>query len=313
MKLPCAVVRDLLPLYAEKMTEPETQKLVDEHLKECPECRKKLAETETGTPAPVDTTKPLRALKKQIRRRRLYAALIAGLFVLVCFVTYDYHTGSLKPLSWEEGLVEAKGVVPVTSEDQYRKAVHIRKGNEEEPEPAEEGLSFSMSSRIAGVETEIVEDDDGTVTAIIQGFGRWSASGQGNADMSGELTLCPVPDRVIYGYGEPQTILWGSPMSGGIEVLPRLALSYYVMIAAAFAVITGFLWFLFRKKQGSWILRQVFFAPVCYVTAHLLLMGFRATSFSIIRDLCYILLLSAALYALVSLLWQVWLQRRKEA
>ena len=38
MKLPCAVVRDLLPLFAEKMTEPETQSLIEEHLKECPEC-----------------------------------------------------------------------------------------------------------------------------------------------------------------------------------------------------------------------------------------------------------------------------------
>ena len=32
MKLPCAVVRDLLPLYAEKLTEDETKKMVDEHL-----------------------------------------------------------------------------------------------------------------------------------------------------------------------------------------------------------------------------------------------------------------------------------------
>ena len=37
MKLPCAVVRDLLPLYAEKMTESETQSLIEEHLQDCPE------------------------------------------------------------------------------------------------------------------------------------------------------------------------------------------------------------------------------------------------------------------------------------
>ena len=38
VKLPCSVVRDLLPLYAENMTETETRTLVDEHLAECPEC-----------------------------------------------------------------------------------------------------------------------------------------------------------------------------------------------------------------------------------------------------------------------------------
>ena len=44
MQLPCAVVRDLLPLYAENLTEDETKKLVDEHLEGCTECRQKLAE-----------------------------------------------------------------------------------------------------------------------------------------------------------------------------------------------------------------------------------------------------------------------------
>ena len=72
VKLPCSVVRDLLPLYAEKMIETETQELVDEHLADCPECRAKLSgiETGTGTETPVDTVKPLASLKKQIRRRR---------------------------------------------------------------------------------------------------------------------------------------------------------------------------------------------------------------------------------------------------
>ena len=51
MNLPCAVVRDLLPLYAEKMTEPETQKLMEEHLESCPDCREELSQIEVGTDA----------------------------------------------------------------------------------------------------------------------------------------------------------------------------------------------------------------------------------------------------------------------
>ena len=70
MKLPCAVVRDLLPLYAEKMTEPETRKLVDEHLEDCAECRQKLAEMGSDNVTPVESTQPLVALKNEIRKRR---------------------------------------------------------------------------------------------------------------------------------------------------------------------------------------------------------------------------------------------------
>ena len=44
MKLPCAVTRDLLPLYAENMVEQETKVLIEEHLNECDDCKKKLSE-----------------------------------------------------------------------------------------------------------------------------------------------------------------------------------------------------------------------------------------------------------------------------
>ena len=38
-KIPCAVIKDLLPSYAEDMTSPETCELVREHLQECPDCQ----------------------------------------------------------------------------------------------------------------------------------------------------------------------------------------------------------------------------------------------------------------------------------
>ena len=53
MKLPCAVTRDLLPLYAEKMVEPETKELIEQHLTDCTACRQKLSELNTDTGAPV--------------------------------------------------------------------------------------------------------------------------------------------------------------------------------------------------------------------------------------------------------------------
>ncbi len=37
-KIPCAVIKDLLPSYAEDLTSPETCELVREHLEECPDC-----------------------------------------------------------------------------------------------------------------------------------------------------------------------------------------------------------------------------------------------------------------------------------
>ena len=38
-KIPCAVIKDLLPSYTEDLTSPETGELVREHLEECPTCK----------------------------------------------------------------------------------------------------------------------------------------------------------------------------------------------------------------------------------------------------------------------------------
>lgn len=315
MKLPCAVVRDLLPLFAEKMTEPETQTLIEEHMQECPECRNKYAEIENGgTPAEeatVNTVAPLQTLKKEIRRRKWYTAVIVGLVVLVIAIVYVYHTGSLMPVEWEEGLLTVKGTETVTSEDALEWPNDHIVTARTMPSDGDTGtaLMLEMDGRIKGVEMEVIEED-GSVTAIIQGFGRNAASGQ-NVSQYGQMAVYPLPDRVIYGYKEPQALLWGEPLDGGVEVLPRLALNSYMIIAGMMAVLSGMLWMIVRKKNWGWIIRQVFFAPVCYILAHFLIMGLRSISFFITRDFCYILLTACVLYVLVSLLWRVWLGRRK--
>ena len=38
-KIPCAIIKDLLPLYIDGLTSEETNALVEEHLAECDGCR----------------------------------------------------------------------------------------------------------------------------------------------------------------------------------------------------------------------------------------------------------------------------------
>ena len=318
MELPCTVVRDLLPLFAEKMIQPETQSLIEEHLSACPECRKEYSEITAGATATEDTVistlAPLRTLKKELRRRRWYAALIAGLFVFVIAIIYVYHSESLKPLPWEEGLVTVEGIEEINPDDCSARHYQniVRSETVSSKEHTENALILKINSPITGTETEYIEEN-GTVTVILQGFGRSSSPAQNVSSQNGELIFRPIPDRLIYGYQNPQMLLWGEPMNGGIEVLPRLTLNYYMMIAAALAALSGILWLVWHRKKWIWVVRQIFFAPLSYILAHLFVMGFRSISFSITRDFCFILLTAAALYGLISLLWQVWLKRKKTA
>ena len=315
MKMPCSVIRDLLPLYAEKMVEPETENLVAEHLADCSDCREKLSAMKEKAEPAIETAKPLLNLKKQIRRRRWRAVAIAALCVFIILFTSFYHTSKMNMLPWKEGLIKVKGVEIVSPENRLgRTYATLYERDTEEIVPEKytgEALVFHTDNSIVGTVCTSFRDDDGTLTAVLQGIGRDSYS-MNTGGAARELVLYPVPDRVIYDYGNSQELLWGEPLNGGTEVLPRLALAYYLLIAAALAAVSGLLWFIFRGKKAGIIMRQIFFAPAAYIAAHLLLKGTATTSYFMGRELYFILMIAIALYFLFTLAWQVWLQRRKE-
>ncbi len=307
MKLPCSVVRDVLPVYTEKLVEPETRELVDRHLAECAECRELLSGMKDSPTEPVETAVPLLNLKKQIRRQRWRAVLIAALCVFIILLTYFFHAGSMSLLPWKEGLVGVKGVESVTPADRVGRTYYIIDGRDGDYPPPQqysgEALVLITDGSIAGTMCTDASEDNSTVTVFVQGLGK-DHRGANPGGAEGELVIYPVPDRVIYGYSEPQKLLWGKPLDGGAQVLPRLALNYYLLFAGAAAIITGLLWLLFRKRKTSRIFRLIFFAPVSYIIAHLLINGLGGATFNMERNLTCILLIAAAIWLVLALAWE---------
>ena len=321
MKLPCAVTRDLLPLYAENMVEQETKVLIEEHLNECDECMKKLSEMNAPAENHIDTVKPLRNLKKQIQKKRIYAAALAALIVFVGVYTHFFRTTAIQLIPWQDGLIEVVGVKTYQPEDIVVEERDTETSESVNPFPTtapypakhtDEGLVLNVNSIVNGFEEHIVVDDDGTHTLFIQALSTNQHS-YNLAQSYYESTIFPVPDRLIYGLEQPQTLLWGTPIQGGVEILPRLALTYYLLIAFVTAGVCGLIWVILRKRKYSWILRQLFFAPISYILSHLLLKGMKTTSFFMERDFLSILLVALAVYCLVTIAWQMFLERRKEA
>ena len=313
MKIPCSVVRDLLPLYAEELIEEETRALVDEHLEECSECSQKLEEIKAATAVPaentaVDTAKPLLALKKTINKRRRITAAIAALCVFILLFSAFHRINEWHQVPWEEGLIQVTGV---------EKMADVEKRNSPFPEEEEAirlpdesmGLTIQFDSKISGIHSTMEKNENGT-TEIIQG---WSSNP--NKKLTGDYSECsinPVPDRLLYDTGSGQILLWGEPMDGSLVVMPRLALASYAILACCLASLSALLWFLFRNRQCASILRQVFFAPVSYLAGHLLIKGFHARTFFLEDDLGSILLVGAAVYALLTLGWTAWQQRKRD-
>ena len=60
MNLSCDVIRDLLPLYADRAASADTAALVEEHLASCPACREELRRLGAALPAEPEGAEPLR-------------------------------------------------------------------------------------------------------------------------------------------------------------------------------------------------------------------------------------------------------------
>ena len=76
MKLECDVIRDLLPLYAEKLASPASSALVEQHLAECPACRAELEQMEKPVPVQPEPQPdaPLRSIRKTMQKKSIRMA-----------------------------------------------------------------------------------------------------------------------------------------------------------------------------------------------------------------------------------------------
>ncbi|MFL0365607.1 zf-HC2 domain-containing protein [Pseudobacillus sp. 179-B 2D1 NHS] len=79
----CAITQDLLPLYEEKLLQPQTKRFVDEHLQRCHECHQ-IAEQSQIPLAP--KVKTGLSSKKMIRKITLRVTSIQIFFVAIAFL-----------------------------------------------------------------------------------------------------------------------------------------------------------------------------------------------------------------------------------
>ncbi len=89
-KIPCEVIRDLLPSYIDHLTSETSNKLITEHMKECKECKTVLSSMKGGLSLAEDTDqgrKELDFLKKNKKRNRhILLGSIAGAFLVLTAV-----------------------------------------------------------------------------------------------------------------------------------------------------------------------------------------------------------------------------------
>ena len=330
MNLPCVLIKDLLPLYAEQMTGEETNALVREHLEGCPACREALNGLEKPEITPAESLQAMQKLKKSLRARRWRTAALAALIVFLPLFTFFARSTVKQYLPYSEGLVTVEGVKPYDPSEPFPGSGGFTGYGVRDDEYQAEALYLSYAARVNGIQQEMVQDiDSGEWTLFIMAYS-WpsveyliddtierpnlhiGAPPAPGPDQRGTSVIAPAPDRVIYGFGSDQVLLYGGPKNGGMEILPRLVLGYYLLIALAMAAVLGLLALLLRRKKAGPILRQLFLVPVSWVLGHLLVKGLVTVSFDAQWDFLMIFIAAAASYALLSLVLQMLRQWKKD-
>ena len=92
----CNMIKDLLPLYADEVCSDESRKAVEEHLKECPDCKAELEKLRRHVAvSPQKDAEVLRRIKKRLRIEKIATGLICAaalIFTALAAMVYLINT-----------------------------------------------------------------------------------------------------------------------------------------------------------------------------------------------------------------------------
>lgn len=290
MKNECSIVRDLLPLYAESMVSPETASFMEEHLKDCEHCRKEYERLKAPCAVPAqDDAAPLLMLQKKMAAKRLRTIVLTAVFAVALLVSAFAVLDAPVYLPYTEELL---AVEPV----------------------GENGLQITFDPSVTDFNYTVYQDPDGgnfyycDVEAWYSLWDRWFSGGE-ELRTAVVFPAKPYPVTVMYcpNDGTESICVYGEAGEGGSIALPRLALGYHLILVVLALAVLFAAWLVAkgRPRQRVWIERIMLY-PVSYLISHGIVVGFRAISYSLVRDFRLILFVSLLLYCGLLLAHSVW-------
>ena len=278
MKNECNIAQDILPLYMENMISTGTKQFVEEHLRQCTECEKKLELLKTdmcveknyqAEEAPIQAINKIRV---DIKKKRIVTGILSAVIsVIVVILSFAYLTAP-EYLPYAEPFdmmtaSEINGIVILSFKGEYELS-QIEQGI------YDISLYNTAWNKLVGntqKQTIVVNPNGEEVNTIYY----VSNGGQ--------------EDKIIYGEN--------TNTNGGVITLPRLVLSYYFSIALLITLILAVFYLIFRKNEkAKAIITKILIMPASYILSHMMIKGWNATSYAATRDFFLILLLTIPIY-----------------
>lgn len=291
-EISCGVIGDLLPLYAENLTSPESTALVEAHLPDCPKCTRQLERLRQPVKIPADTADSnLVRMKYYLWKRTVAICML--LLSIALFAVGFAGIWLLRPL-------------PVQAEELDFAFERLQNGQ--------------LTATITGEAVDCTvwwdgEAEEGeNVVAVIQAhtsrFNRYFGGKRvwtknlGDADKI--TAVCYIPPDVeidTSNYYNGGTILYGGTLSvrsASWIALPRLSPAFYILCACGAFLVGGLLWLIFRKKEHLALVFQILtLLGGAYILAHLCVLGASTASFNLPFDFCATVLLTVPIFGIL--------------
>lgn len=274
----CAIIRDLMLLEEGGEAGEASRALVEQHVRTCEACRahRERLRREAAPLPPERLAAPWAKVRRRLHSRRAYTALLwAAVAVLALTTSFAWLTRPAY-FSWEDA-----GVALYASQDGGGTFVAAS------PASGVTRLSVEACAAPAG-ETAHLE-----VTAWTTPLDRLTHRGFAAALVEPGL---PVYYIDCANDGTAVALAGSEDTNGGFQALPRLTLGYYALLAAGAAVVLALAWLILRRRSAGRIAAYVLAVPLCYLAAHVLVMGLGFLSFDLLRDFALMLLDALALY-----------------
>lgn len=318
MKNECSIVRDLLPLYVEQMVSAETGEFVEEHLEGCEACRKECAglkqsqEQEegrkatngkdgvsAGEKATCDDVGPLVSIQRKLQKQKVKAMLCTGLFLVALFVSAFALLSIPVYFPYEADLFTVKDNGDESITVIFDERVTDYYCEADAYNCPEEGITEGMRTYQIEAWTSL--------------WSKWFSKG------SAQSVTIPkgVGEEISVYYtsndGHEDVCIYGEPVtSGGVVTLPRLVLGYYFVLAVLCATVLLIVWlFVRRKAKGKTVVETILFYPISYCIAHVIIAGYRPTTYAAQRDFLFIVFISILIYGGVLLARSIYRERKE--
>lgn len=283
MKLTCNTIQDLLPLVVEDLTSEDTEKLVEDHIENCPICK---GEYEELKAAKLDYKReneleaiPLKKVNSKIKKGNIYTGIMAALIISLLLII---------------GLNLATKPIPLS----YQQAI-------ESTEVAEGKLFIKFRPEVSNY--DIVQINYGGMEYEIMAWKTNKSSlferGEGKSAVISIDKEKPVRVLFISQTSELDKMIYGEEQEGYSLTLPRLAMNYYLMAMIIILIISGILSLIFRKKDKIYkVTRIIMVFALSYIISHIAIFGPGGSTHHISRDLSFVLVSSLLTFTILILL-----------